>query len=389
MRSFAVFLTVFLGLYALVHAYAYLAIHRSFSPKGGRRLAILATLAFLLVAPVLGHAVGARGMDGLSSAILLAGYEWMALLFLFVSAQLLADAFRLLGFLAGRAAGRDVFPASAGRLLFAGAAAAAFAAFGYGHLEARGLRVERIELTTSRVPDHADGFRVVQISDLHLSAVNSARTAERVAERVASLKPDLLVATGDVVDRGMADPALVARALRSIEAPLGKFAVTGNHEFYRGIDASVRFLERAGFRVLRGEEARPAPWLSILGVDDEAAHRFEGPRGAPLGTLLDRVPGGRWVLLLHHRPEVDDASRGRVDLQLSGHTHGGQIFPFGLVVALAYPFLKGTHDLGGGSLLHVSRGTGTWGPRVRVGSPPEITLIELRGRRPESIDPDP
>lgn len=384
MRSFALFLTVFLGLYALVHAYAYLKILRFFSLQGGARFVTAAAFASLLAFPVLGHVLDANGMERLAPVVLLAGYEWMVLLFLFVSANLFADAIRLLLLPARRMAGRPGIPARVDRFLFLGAAAAAVAAFGYGHVEARNLHVNRLEMATSKMPEGENPLRIVQLSDLHYSAVNSARAAERVAERVAALKPDLLVATGDVVDRGMADPAAVARVLRSIEAPLGKFAVTGNHEFYRGVDASVRFLERSGFRVLRGEEARAASWLSILGVDDEAAHRFEGPRGAPLATLLGQVPEGRWVLVLRHRPEVDDASRGRFDLQLSGHTHGGQVFPFGLVVALAYPFLKGSHDLGEGSRLHVSRGTGTWGPPVRLGSPPEITLIELHSRRAAS-----
>ena len=384
MTSFALFLTVFLGLYALVHAYAYLKIHRFFALKGGRRFVIAAAFVLLLAFPVLGHVLDANGMERLAPVVLLAGYEWMVLLFLFVSANLFADAIRLLLFLVGRAGARTGIPARAERFLFLGAAVAAVAAFGYGHFEARDLHVTRLELASPRVPEEENPLRIVQISDLHFGAVNSARAAERVAERVSSLKPDLLVATGDVVDRGMADPAAVAQAFRSIEVPLGKFAVTGNHEFYRGVDASVRFLQRSGFRVLRGEEARPAPWLSILGVDDEAAHRFEGPLGAPLETLLERVPEGRWVLVLHHRPEVSDASPGRFDLQLSGHTHGGQVFPFSLVVALAYPFLKGSHDLGEGSTLHVSRGTGTWGPPVRVGSPPEITLVVLRSDRAAS-----
>jgi hypothetical protein len=381
MRSFALFLTAFLGLYALVHAYAYATIHRFFPLRGGRRIAVLAAFAFLLAFPVMGHVLDARGMERLGPVVLLAGYEWMVLLFLFVSASLAADGIRLILFLAGRTRGRRGVSGRAGRYLFLGAAAAALGAFGYGHLEARHLRVHRLELTSPKVPRGENPVRIVQVSDLHLGAVNSTRAAERVAGLVESLKPDMLVATGDMVDRGMPDPEAVAGVLRSIQAPLGKFAVTGNHEFYRDVEASVRFLERSGFRVLRGEEARPAPWLSVMGVDDEAAHRFGGPRGSSLETLLDRVGEERWVLVLHHRPVVGDASRGRFDLQLSGHTHGGQVFPFNLVVALAYPFVEGSYRLGEGSLLHVNRGTGTWGPPVRLGSPPEITVIELRSRR--------
>lgn len=376
MTSFVVFLAAFLSLYGLLHAYVYIHVHYFFSMKRPWSLLIAALFLLLLFCPVLGQVLAARGWPGPAVWTLYAGYEWMAFLFLLVSALVVGDGLRLLLALAGRATGRGRFGGMP-RVLFVAAAAVATAAFVYGHFEARTLRVDRVERTTSKLPAHVNELRVVQVSDLHFSAVNDVALAEGVARAIRSLEPDLLVATGDLVDRGMTDPDGVAGVFRSIRAPLGRYAVTGNHEFYHGIEASVRFLRRAGFRVLRGEAVRPRPWLSLAGVDDEAADRFDGPEGLAPEALLRQVPSNDLVLFLRHRPRVPEALLGRFDLQLSGHTHGGQIFPFGLVVGLAYPYLKGSYDLGDGSLLHVNRGSGTWGPPIRVASPPEITLIRF------------
>lgn len=133
--------------------------------------------------------------------------------------------------------------------------------------------------------------------------------------------------------------------------------------------------------MLRGVAVQPLPWLVLAGVDGEASHRFEGPRGASFAKMLPGLDPDRLVILLRHRPLIEPGVLGRFDLQLSGHTHGGQIFPFSLIVARAYPFLRGEHDLGRGSRLYVSRGTGTWGPPMRFLSPPEITLVAFQSSR--------
>lgn len=377
MGSFFLFLAVILSIYALFHAYAFIKIRVFFLLKRPGSATLLAVFLCLFSCPILGRVLASYGMEQQAVWILYAGYEWAALLFLFVSAHALTDALRFFLFLAGRAVPRMRVKVLARRLLFVGASAAAVAAFAYGHFEARTLRVDRINIPTSKLPPSVERLRVVQISDLHFSAVNSIGLATSVAHGIEALAPDLLVATGDVVDRGITDEDGVAGIFRSLEAPLGKYAILGNHEFYHGVDSSTRFLQQAGFRVLRGEVVKPRSWLSVAGVDDEAAERAGGYQGQSPEDLLERISRDDLVLFLRHRPLVHETNRGRFDLQLSGHTHGGQIFPFSLVVALAYPYLRGAHDVGEGSMLYVSRGTGTWGPPIRVGSPPEITLIEF------------
>jgi uncharacterized protein len=380
MNSFILFLSGFLIVYGLVHVYAYVKLRSIFLWGKPWSFAAALVLIVLLFLPVAGRVLEVHGPARLSVPVLFAGYGWMALVFLFISAQAGGDLIRLVFPLFSPVLPPAVArPFNTARPVAVAAASAALLAFVYGHFEARRIGVHHMELHTEKLPPGLKGLRVVQISDLHFSPLQGPGLARRVTGRIRELDPDILVATGDLVDRiDMARADEITRLFASLEAPLGKYAVTGNHEFYgEGIDEVLGFMESAGFRVLRGEVLSPLPGISVAGIDDEASVRFGGPEGEPLDALLDRVPSGDLVLVLRHRPKVDEAHLGRFDLQLSGHTHGGQIFPFGVVVGLVHRYSRGEYDLGKGSTLYVNRGGGTWGPPVRVGSPPEITLVEI------------
>jgi len=200
--------------------------------------------------------------------------------------------------------------------------------------------------------------------------------AADIFERVGALSPDILVSTGDLVDQSVCAVAGLVGPLLAIEAPKGKFAVTGNHEFYAGLEQALRFTRQAGFVVLRGEVAA-AGGITLVGVDDSEAGRFEGKPPADERRILSKAAGDGYVILLKHRPTIAEDAIGLFDLQLSGHTHKGQIFPFSLLTRLVYVVDAGWLDLGKGSHLYVSRGTGLWGPPIRLLAPPEITVIDL------------
>jgi predicted MPP superfamily phosphohydrolase len=155
------------------------------------------------------------------------------------------------------------------------------------------------------------------------------------------------------------------------------FAVTGNHEFYAGLPQALSFTEQAGFRLLRNEAISLDNALTLAGVDDPAALHGVERKGVPEHDLLQGVSRGRFTVLLKHRPVMDTTSLGLFDLQLSGHVHKGQIFPFNLLTHLFYPVKMGFSTYANGSSLYVSRGTGTWGPPIRFLAPPEITVITL------------
>ncbi|HEX7539324.1 MAG TPA: hypothetical protein VF358_03390, partial [Syntrophales bacterium] len=165
--------------------------------------------------------------------------------------------------------------------------------------------------------------------------------------------------------------------IREIHPAQGKFAVTGNHEFIAGIDKSLAFTRDCGFDTLRGEARDVGGFLTIAGVDDPAGQgfRLRGQENGE-GELLSSLSRQRFILFLKHRPTVAENTLGLFDLQLSGHSHHGQIFPFNWIVRLYFPIESGLHDMGN-SRVYVSRGSGTWGPPIRFLAPPEVTVIDL------------
>lgn len=306
------------------------------------------------------------------------GYLWMGLVFLFfwvaLGLDLLEGAVKTAGVLLHLDLSGYV-PSAWHAVLLATALSLGLA--GYGFVAALRQRVEHIALSSSKLPAGSGALRIVQISDVHLGAIIGARRLRRILEKVRELEPDVLVSTGDLVD-GQADHLNGLTSLfEMIQPRFGKFAVTGNHEFYVGHERSLDFTRRCGFTVLSGEALTPAPNITIAGIDDPAGRwigisaQFDEP------ALLAAQPREHFTILLKHQPVVDPRAAGLFDLQLSGHVHQGQIFPFGLLVRLVYPIRTGLTRLAPQKWLYISRGTGTWGPPMRVFAPPEITLIEI------------
>jgi len=208
--------------------------------------------------------------------------------------------------------------------------------------------------------------------DLREIVTNAERAAARSIERGPG--QDRFVATGDIVDGEGNDLNALARYFRAYAPRLGAYAVTGNHEYYAGLENSLRFLHDAGFTVLRGEAAK-AGGIVLAGVDDHTAMSAGQPANLDTRKALASFSANDFIVLLKHQPMVD--SDTPFDLQLSGHIHGGQIFPFVYLTRLTYRVHTGLTELGDGRRLYVSRGTGTWGPPVRLFAPPEITLITI------------
>jgi predicted MPP superfamily phosphohydrolase len=191
------------------------------------------------------------------------------------------------------------------------------------------------------------------------------------------LKPDLLVSTGDLYDGGLRERSTIIDLFRDLEAPYGKYACTGNHEFIHGIEQTSEFTLEAGFKLLRNESIRQGDFLCVAAVDDPAGSSFGSASVVSEEDVFNSLSPDRLNIFLKHQPRIGAKSIGKFDLQLSGHTHKGQIFPFTLIVSLFYPYMDGLFDLGDSSYLYVSRGTGTWGPPIRFLTFPEITVIDF------------
>lgn len=230
---------------------------------------------------------------------------------------------------------------------------------------ARPIRVRSLQIGLPRLT--GEGFTVAQVSDLHLGVTVGLRRLRELVEKVNSLEPDLVVFTGDIVDPGFREGDAAAELLSGIRARLGKLAVLGNHETYHGVEKAEELYSRCGVRLLRDEVATLANGVQVAGLDD--------PRDASVLSRLDRAKPS---ILLSHYPKVFDlaAERG-VGLTLSGHTHGGQVFPFHLFVKWANKYLYGLYSKGE-SRLYVTSGAGSWGPPMRLGTRNELPRFVLR-----------
>ena len=365
------FLLCYLAIYGGAHAYLLSRTLRGFRLGPPYPVIFLVVALFMVLAPILVRLLERWGKDRCARLVAYLGYLWMGFFFLFLSASLSLDLLRGALWASGWLLQRDLVPAE-GRLLSL-SLSLALAGSLYGLCEARSIRVEQLTLHTPKLPQGAGRLRIVQISDVHLGLMVGRAGLKRILDRVALLGPDLLLSTGDLVDGQMDGLAGRDRELGRVRLPLGKFAVLGNHELFAGLAPSIAFTERGGFRLLRGAAVAVGDYLTLAGVDDPALSGGELDEQALLGSL----PRERFTILLKHRPKVEPQSRGLFDLQLSGHVHKGQIFPFNLVTHFAYPVKMGLSAAGSGSLLYVSRGSGTWGPPIRVLAPPEVTVIDL------------
>ncbi len=378
MRGLIAFLAVYISIYGGVHLYAFIKLKRGLGFNTWIGVGIAVFMGLMILAPVLMRIGERTGHDNVAAGLAYIGFFWMGALFLFISSTFGFDIYR--GILAvSRFITHKYLLALTPTDGFTCVVSIVIAGLvmGYGLVEANTIRLENVVIHTDKLPKDVDTIRIAQISDVHLGLVLGEKRLKRILDQVKRAKAHILVSTGDLVDGNMVNPDHLATMLRNIHTPLGKYAVTGNHEFYAGLGQALDFTQKAGFMLLRGQAHTLQNNLIIAGVDDPTG-RFQPPPDAlPENKLLGDLPHNHFTVLLKHQPVVAANSPGQFDLQLSGHSHKGQIFPFGLLVKLAYKTKHGFTKLTQGSAIYVSRGTGTWGPPVRFLAPPEVTLIEI------------
>jgi uncharacterized protein len=246
--------------------------------------------------------------------------------------------------------------------------------------------VRRVPVTLAGLDPALDGLRIVTFSDGHLSATYGGRRFERVVELVNAQRPDVVAIVGDLVDGEVSELREEVAPLADLVSEQGVFFVTGNHEYFVDTGAWLRHLPTLGVDVLHNERVairRGAATFDLAGIDDRTAASSGVPgHGADLDAALDGRDDATPVVLLAHQPVMVDRARAAgVGLQLSGHTHGGQLWPFDYVIRLDQPTVEGL-SRHGNTQLYVSPGVGYWGPPMRVGARPEVTVVELRAPRP-------
>jgi predicted MPP superfamily phosphohydrolase len=373
---FLIFLAVALSLVGGMHYYLWLRLVRDPQlPQIWARILTISIVSLGIAMPA--ALLAARLLPGsVVRPLIWVAFIWMGVGFLLVAFLGLADLARLAGFVIARLRGPES-PDPARRVLLArtlaagvGGLVAALSAFGM-RSALRGIQIRELDVKLRGLPPELAGFRLVQISDVHVGPLLRKDWVAGVVERIRGLSPDLVAITGDLVDGRVHELRDHVAPLAKIDAPRGVFFVTGNHEYYSGVEEWYAHLPSLGVRPLRNERVEVAPGLELAGIED--------PTGQPdLGAaLIGRDPSRALVLLAHQPRQFQEAAKLGVPLTLSGHTHGGQIWPFSWLVALAQPYLAGLHRRGD-SQLYVSRGTGFWGPPMRVFAPAEITLLRLQ-----------
>ena len=371
------FLAIYFSIYGGINLFFFWQVRRAFHPGLLPSAILILFLLMMVLSPVLIRIMEPLDVEWLLRPWAYLTFSWTAVVFWFFTLALARDLWNLLARLlssAVPAAGRLLLPAAQSMLaIFAIISAASL----WGLWEESRVRLEEVRVKTAHLPQGSPPVRAAVISDLHLGLLCGEGKLKKILALVREAEPDILLSVGDLVDGTARCLDHFSGLFAGLDIPLGKYAVTGNHEFYAGLEVSLGFAERAGFRVLRGESIMAGERVRIVGVDDPAAARVGGEAKGVEDTLLPPEGDRKATILLKHRPTVAGGSAGRFDIQISGHAHGGQIFPFNYLVKLQYPMMDGLYTLEKGSALYVSRGTGTWGPPFRVLSPPEVTLVIL------------
>nr|WP_191838735.1 metallophosphoesterase [Catellatospora chokoriensis] len=403
-----------------IHWYLYKRLVKdTTTTKRGRRIgavAIIALAAALLAAFIVPRAIGAKA----SWVIPLIGYMWLAVLFYLLVTLLVLEIPRVIAnrTWARRAAaptpvaadsvvatvpaatgtgsgGSQTLlaepgtepaqggPADPSRRLLIARGAAIFAGLTATGITAYGVKtalgdpvLKRVQIPLAKLPRSMDGYKIALVSDIHLGPLTGVEHSRRIVRSINGMNADLIAVAGDMVDGSVAELGDEAAPLAELRARDGAYFVTGNHEYFSGAEEWLVEVERLGMRPLQNERL-DIRGLTLAGVNDVSGGSL-GEGGPDFGKALDGRDPGKPVVLLAHQPiQAFEAAKHGVDLQLSGHTHGGQMVPFNLIAALQQPVISGLGEVDG-TQVYVTNGAGFWGPPVRVGAPPDITLVELR-----------
>ncbi len=386
--SLIIFALIFAGIVGSVHVYLWFRLIRNSSlPSPWRRgLTVVLVLLFLSLPSAM---FLTRGLPfSIASYLNVGPYIWMGIMMLFFFWFLAADVVRLLVYLSGRLRRKESYLADPTRRLALGRILAGSGALVVGGMSTaavagakRPVQIKKLKVMLKQFPAAMNGFKIVQISDLHLGNTVGRQWLAQLVRRVNALEPDIVAVTGDLLDGFVDNIGGEIAPLAELKAKNGVYFVTGNHEYYSNVEEWLPVIRKLGVRVLRNEhvEIGHGPQkFTLAGVDDYEAARIASGHGQDVPRALEgRNPNNEVVLLAHQPRAVYDAAKHGVGLVLAGHTHGGQIWPFTYLVALQQPYLKGLYQHDNTTQIYVNQGTGLWGPQMRLGTESEITELSL------------
>ncbi|MBF0518572.1 MAG: metallophosphoesterase [Nitrospirae bacterium] len=368
------FVVVFVAFYSSIHYYIYSRITNAFPLPVHLRVVLVIFMALMVFTPILIRLAERHGYETAASLSANVGYTWMGLVVIFIPASISFEIIRLIsqsGFFS-----KMIQLKITSRTVFLLTILITLSAYLYAFIEARVIRTVHLTIKTPKIPKGVGKIKIAQISDVHIGVLVRESRIRPIISILKKENPDIILSTGDFVDGQLDHLDGLSNLFMELHPPSGKYAVIGNHELYAGLKDSLEFTQKSEFTMLRNETVTIGP-LNIAGVDDKEIHRFNIIETRTETDLLSALPKDKFTILLKHKPIINPDSVGLFDLQLSGHTHGGQIFPYNVFPLLVFKINTGYTKLTNGSSIYLNRGAGTWGPPIRLFEPPEVTIIEI------------
>jgi predicted MPP superfamily phosphohydrolase len=378
-RIFIVFFSIALSLYALINFYIFIRGWEVIPESTFVRLGYVVLFLIFSVSFIAGRFLERAVLSRFSSALVWIGSFWLGAMVYFFLILLVIDVLRLINliipffpsfFTSGQEAGQITAITTAGFVILIVIA---------GFINALKPRVKTLDLAIHKNVNPVKVLTIVVASDIHLGTLICKSRLERIVEKINSLDPDLVLLPGDVVDEDLG-PVIrenLGETLRKIKSKHGVIAATGNHEYIGGVEKACRYLVEHGITVLRDSSVTIDNSITIVGREDLSSKQFAGKRRKSLGELMENVDKSVPIILMDHQPfRLEEAEKNGVDVQLSGHTHHGQLWPFNFITKNVYEVSWG-YKKKGNTHFYVSSGVGTWGPPIRTGNRPEIVNIQL------------
>lgn len=378
--SFVIFFAVFFTVYGIINFYIFIRGWQAIPQGSQLRTLYLVVFLTLSLAFIAGRFLERAWPSPATESLVWIGSFWFAAMLYFFLAVVVLDLLRVVN------AAVSIYPSwvianydVAKVWIMAGTIVLVSIILAAGHLNASFPRIRELKIPIPKTVEGTTSFTVVSASDIHLGTIIGRERLDAIVEKINALNPDLVLFPGDIVDEDLG-PVIrgnLGEALRSIRAKFGVLAITGNHEFIGGVEQACAYLSEHGITMLRDSVVRVGPGITVVGREDRSIGQFKGKRRKPLEEIMVNADRKSPVILMDHQPfGLDDAVRNGVDLQISGHTHHGQLWPLNYITEAIYELSWGyirkatTH-------LYVSSGVGTWGPPVRTGNTPEIVRFTL------------
>ncbi|MCF8303082.1 MAG: metallophosphoesterase [Bacteroidales bacterium] len=378
--QFIIFFSIVLIVYAGLNYYIYARGMQAIPIQSSWQTAVKVVFWLLVASYIIGRFGERFWLSPLTQIFTRIGSFWLAAMLYFFLIILLIDIIRLIHVIA------PIYPDFIARnmvqtkaYLFYGSIALVALILIGGHINAIRPKVKELNISIDKETGKRSSLNIVMASDIHLGTVVGCNRLTRIVKQINDLKPDIVLLAGDIVDEDIA-PVIkenMGEGLERIEAPLGVYGITGNHEYIGGVDEAVNYLEKHGVNMLRDEVIKVDSSFYLAGRSDKDKSRFSGEKRKDLDQLLNDVNHSFPIILMDHQPfHLDKAQQAGVDLQLSGHTHHGQMWPLNYITSAIYEVSRG-YKQKGDSHFYVSSGVGGWGPPVRTNSVPEIVKIKV------------